>query len=291
MDTSARLRALWDFDDPAASETRFRDLVEAAERDDETNLAHEARSQIARALGLQRRFDEAHAILDASVAARPASERARARLDLERGRVLRSSGRPEEARPYFDAAWSRARAAGEAALAIDAAHMIAIVAEAAEADEWHERALAEARASTDAEARRWVPSLLNNLGFGLLERGEAERALACFEEALEERIARDDDPATIRIAQWAIGRARRALGRHEEALALQRQLESTAGPDGPDGYVHEEIAECLDALGRRDEARPHFLRAAELLAADPWIAEHEPARIHDLRRRAEAEPT
>jgi hypothetical protein len=36
--------------------------------------------------------------------------------------------------------------------------------------------------------------------------------------------------------------------------------------DSPDGYVFEEIGECLLALGRRDEARPFCARAHALLS-------------------------
>jgi hypothetical protein len=49
------------------------------------------------------------------------------------------------------------------------------------------------------------------------------------------------------------------MKRHDEALAIQRQLEASQDP--PDGYVLEEIAELLEALGRSSEARPYFARA------------------------------
>jgi hypothetical protein len=48
-----------------------------------------------------------------------------------------------------------------------------------------------------------------------------------------------------------------------------------------DGYVFEEIAECLLALGRDDEARPSFARAYELLSRDP--DEVDPVRLERLR--------
>ena len=58
-----RLDALWDWDDPAGSEARFREAAEAAKpngREQRILL-----TQVARAAGLQDRFDEAFAILDA----------------------------------------------------------------------------------------------------------------------------------------------------------------------------------------------------------------------------------
>ena len=50
------------------------------------------------------------------------------------------------------------------------------------------------------------------------------------------------------------------------------------------GFVAEEMGECLRDLGRSEEARPYFARAAGLLGADAWLAEHEPDRIARLRR-------
>jgi hypothetical protein len=55
-----------------------------------------------------------------------------------------------------------------------------------------------------------------------------------------------------------------------------------------DGYVYEEIAECLLALGRKDESRPFFAKAFEALSADPWLPEREPERLERLRREGGA---
>jgi tetratricopeptide (TPR) repeat protein len=88
----------------------------------------------------------------------------------------------------------------------------------------------------------------------------------------------------VRIALWAEARTLRSLGRVEEALALQQELLREFDTLGePDGYVYEELAECLAALGHDDEARPYFARAYETLSRDPWLAESEPARLERLR--------
>ena len=73
-----------------------------------------------------------------------------------------------------------------------------------------------------------------------------------------------------------------AQGRVAEALAIQERLaaETAAAGDRDDGYGVEEIGECLLALGREDDARPWFTRAAELLGSDAFLAEHEPDRIN-----------
>ncbi|MEP6817715.1 MAG: hypothetical protein ABI873_19430 [Marmoricola sp.] len=78
----------WDFEDPAGSEARFRALLVRAEGRDALVL----RTQLARAIGLQGRYDEALGLLDlvgADTAGRP---EVRVRERLERGRVLHTSG-------------------------------------------------------------------------------------------------------------------------------------------------------------------------------------------------------
>ena len=89
-----------------------------------------------------------------------------------------------------------------------------------------------------------------------------------------------------------MARCLRALGRVDEALAIQERLarETEAAGDQEDGYGAEEIGECLLALGRPDEARPAFARAAALLGADAYLAEHEPDRIERLKRLAAGGP-
>ena len=89
-----------------------------------------------------------------------------------------------------------------------------------------------------------------------------------FEQAL---FAREEtgEAGQIRIAGWCVARALRSLGRVEEALEMQRQLLDELGAAGiTDGYVHEELAECLDALGQHEEARAQFALAYAVLSKD-----------------------
>ena len=48
------------------------------------------------------------------------------------------------------------------------------------------------------------------------------------------------------------------------------------------GFVFEEIAENLVALGRGEEATPHFGRALELLKEVDWFVRDEPERLKRL---------
>jgi len=287
----ADLDSLWDYDAPAESEARFRArLVEIA---DDADASLETRTQLARALGLQQRFEEAHAELD-RVEARlntrqgRASPRIRARLHLERGRVLRSSGKAAESRPELERALAEADAAGEEFLACDALHMLAIVAPLEEQVAAHTRAIERVSRTRDERARRWLAPLTNNLAWAHHDRGEYAEALATFERAVPLFEARGG-ANEVRIARWSVARALRSLGRCEEALPQQLALlagHRAAGSE--DGFVHEEIAECLLALGRGTEARAHFADAHRLLSRDAWLVRDEAARLARLKQLAEA---
>jgi tetratricopeptide (TPR) repeat protein len=77
----------------------------------------------------------------------------------------------------------------------------------------------------------------------------------------------------------------RLLGRVDEALEIQERLMRTQS-GGEDGFVYEELAECLLVLGRADEARAHFARAHAMLSQDPWLVRNEAARLERLAKFA-----
>ncbi len=232
---------LWDFDQPDRSEERFR----AALSDSEGDARLELLTQIARTYSLRARLDEAHRLLDEIepqlAAAGPAP---RVRHLLERGRTFRSGGAPDRAKPLFVDAWELGRASGLDGLAIDAAHMVALV-EVKTEDQlaWNERALGLSRRATDSYARNWQASLHNNIGWSLHDAGRFPEALAHFEAALKERERRKQ-VKEIRIAKWTVARCLRSLGRRDEALAIQQALNAEWAAEGKsDKYVLEELKE------------------------------------------------
>lgn len=311
-----QLDELWDFDDATASELRFRGLLGSG------NLSPTARAelqtQLARALGMLGRHDEALAALDAVTAASGAAEQATAeptraaaattepadrgagdhpdltqpaaalspvvgvRIALERGRILNSSGKPTDSIALFATALEAARAAGEDFLAIDAAHMLAI-ADRARSEHWTNEALRMVASSTEPRTRRWAGSLHNNAGWARHDAGDYTAALAEFEAA---RSAYEVHGTfeQVRVAQWAVARALRSLARFDEALAIQQQL-AELGP--ADGYVQEELAELFLAKGSADDAGRHAAEAVELLGADTWFTQYESGRWERLRRIAQ----
>lgn len=275
---------LWNYNDPVGTEQKFRALLPKTVGPEHTELL----TQIARTLGLQRKFEEAHQTLDQAEEELESGESGpRVRYLLERGRALNSSRKKDEARPLFQEAWEMAQTIGEDGLAVDAAHMLAIVETGDQALDWNLRALALATASPQPAARKWRKSLHNNIGWTLYEMGQIQAALENFQkcrEAAEEM----GDQESERIARWSIAKALRTLGQVEESFQMQRaQLDEaeTENRDAP--YVHEELGECLLALSRTAEAKPHLATAYKQLSLDPWLVENEFARLERLRRLSE----
>ena len=284
---AAALREAWDFSDPAASEARFRRIFDAHSA--VPAHAAEALTQLARAQGLQGRFEEASATLNRAEAQAPdLPGRVQARILLERGRVKNSSGDAAGSAAFFARALEAAEAAGESALAIDAVHMLGIVRPKEEALGWNRRGIALAEASDDPLARKWLGPLHHNTGMIHLEAGDHADARASFEAGRAFREGSGDVPGE-RIGRWCVAHVLRLEGRTEEALAMQTALATEIEADpgaAPDGFVHEELAECLLALDRHDEARPEFARAHELLSEMRWLADSEPERLERLRSLA-----
>ncbi|MCY3556871.1 MAG: tetratricopeptide repeat protein [Gemmatimonadetes bacterium] len=289
---------LWNYNDPAKTEKTFRGLLPVAESAGNHDYHAQLLTQIARTHSLRRQFVEAHGILDNAETLivnidnplNDVTQTTRVRLLLERGRTFNSAGDVEAARPLFKEAWERARQAGEDYHAVDAAHMLGICEPADASLMWNNRAMEAAEASDDPRARGWLGALYNNTGWTYHDAGEYEMALELFEKGLAWRTERDNPQAT-RIAKWTVGRAKRSLGRIEEALAVQQSLLVEHEADGTsDGYVFEEIAECLLTLERPDEARPYFGRAYQELSEDGWLTENESERLARLKRLGDAQP-
>ncbi len=275
--------AMWEFDDPAGTEARLRAALPTFEAAGDADLALQLKTQIARTQSLRRQFDAAHAMLD-DVERQLAADcvAAKVRCLLERGRCFNSAGEKARALPLFEQAFEVARAHGLDWLAVDAAHMAAIAETGDGVTAWNRNALKMAQASDQPKARKWLASLYNNIGWTHHAAGAFEEALQCFEQALAQQ-RKKGDAKLVRIAQWCVARCLRSLGRIEESLAMQRELLNEPERDPASlGYVHEELGECLHALGRTDEARPYFAKAHELLSQDEWLTKSEPARLERM---------
>ncbi len=174
--------SLWDDSQPGQTEARFRDLLLHVPEDDPAFL--ELLTQIARAQGLQHKFEKAHQTID-QVERRlgKVPSRSYVRYLLERGRVFNSSGDPEKARPFFEEALKVAQKISEDFYAVDAMHMLAIVASAEQSLTLNLQAIQMAESSKQEKARGWLGSLYNNTGWSYHDLGDYAAALEMFEKA------------------------------------------------------------------------------------------------------------
>lgn len=273
--TSEEIDALWDYNEPAKSFEKFQLALASAPAS-----ADEIRTQIARSLGLQRKFDEGRAEI-AKITSKPTPIVA-VRVALESGRLDNSSGNKAAAQPFFLEAYNLANKHKFDFYAVDAAHMMGIVTSDAVSLEWNEKAIAMAEASKDKRARNWKGSLLNNTGWTYHDMGQYDKALSLFQRALEFQTEQGKEP-NIRIARWAVGRCLRSLKRYDEAMAIQRSLEG--GPSA--GYVEEELGELLLVTDHADQSKPYFKKAYELLSGDIWLKANEAPRLERLKKLGE----
>ena len=254
---SDRLRTLWDFDDLDATEQRLG--AQLGKEPSDPGRA-EVLTQLARVQGLRGAFEECEKLLVEAETLAGTNAVACARIDLERGRKLRSSGDVAGSLPLFESSFATALAAGQDFVAIDAAHMAALAAGNSDAFVgWTHRGIELARSSGTTY---WLGPLYNNLGWEHYERGELSDALDAFREALDARERDPDSPAEIGVARYCVGKTLRALGRPDEAAAL---LELCFASSPGDSFFHEELAEDYALLGRNDEAAAQAKLALELL--------------------------
>jgi tetratricopeptide (TPR) repeat protein len=276
--------ARWDFSDPAATLELFRGiLASSSSSDSPTAYRIELTTQVARCLGLMRRFDAGHATLDETDQTFPGALPGRwmIRVALERGRLFNSAGDVDAARKHFLHATTLDGFADGKTFVIDAMHMMAIVERETERQiEWANKALRLARESP--AVLKWVPTILNNLGETYRRAGRFEEALNCFSGLIAacEAVGRPAD----RYARVDEAKMLRMLGRLNESRKKIVELygELSAGRED-DGFVFEELAENWLAIGEEEKAAEMFRSAYRLLQGETWIRQDEPARWSRLR--------
>lgn len=273
--------SLWDYSNPQQTEIKFHEVLKQIPQTESAYL--ELLTQIARTQGLQRKFDEAHQTLGEVEKNIKEESKIKVRYLLERGRVFNSSKRPDKAKPLFEEAFELAKKLKEDYYAVDAIHMLAIVADVATSLDLNLQAIAYAESSSDEKAQGWLGSLYNNTGWSYHDSGDYESALKIFEKAEAFRRSKND-ASRLRIATWTVARCLRSLNRVEEALSKQmgllKEFESVGETDG---YVFEEIGECLLLLNRKHESKPYFIKAYAELSQDGFLVDNEPERLKRLK--------
>ncbi|MCK4321093.1 tetratricopeptide repeat protein [candidate division WOR-3 bacterium] len=277
--------ALWDYNYPEQTEIKFRELIPVAKESGDVSYYAQLLTQIARTEGLQCKFEDAHKTLDIveSLLTNKLTV-ARVRYLIERGRVYNSSNHPDRAKPPFLEAWKLAEVNKEDFYAIDAVHMLQIIEVPEKKLEWANIAIEMAEKTTDERAKNWLGSLYNNTGWAYNGLKQYDKALEMFKKSLKWQEEKGDVYGTI-IAKWTIARTYRSLDRIDEALEIQRALAKEIEQKGleTDGYVYEELGECLLLLGKKEEARKYSKIAYDFLSKNEWLKANEPDRLKRIK--------
>jgi tetratricopeptide (TPR) repeat protein len=277
VDTNAQalpdFTKLWNYNDPAATEKKFRDILPRAEASHDTSYLALLLTQIARTEGLQSEFGKAHATLDrVEKMLTPDLKFARVRYLLERGRVFNSSDHQDKSLPLFHQADELAESIHEMGLAIDAIHMVAI----AEPDpkqqvEWNLKGIA--MVESDPRWNGWLRAFFNNIGESYLSLKDYKNAANYFHKLAVFEQEKDGGANIYTIKDEA--KTLRLGGHPEKSLAMMEPVfKKLQSEKKDDGYIREELAEALFASGKKVEAKPHFLKAYELLSEDDWYLKH-----------------
>lgn len=288
---------LENFDDlivgnPSDIEKNLRGLLPAAFELEDKSIYLQILSQIALTQAMQKDFKGAHDTLNEAEKSLTSKDYlAKIRILLERGRVWMQSGDNEAALPYFIESYTLSEKHHFDYHTANAAHMIAIVAQTPEEKiKWNALAIELVEKSKSIKAQAWRGSLYNNLGQAYIEAQLYEEALSALRKALAFREEEGYVP-NVRVAQWAVARALRFQGQHEESLKILLQLKDDYDfmlkhnkLDIPKemlpsvrGLVFEELAEVYAA-----EARKFAKLAYEDLSHNEWFIK-ESQRLERLR--------
>lgn len=276
---------LWDYNDPAATEIKFREILPEVEKFGDKDLIAQLHTQIARTFSLRSKFEEAHKILDSVlVMLSEDTPVAEVRYMLERGRTYRSSGNVDKSRPFFLEAYQKSIERGLDYQAVDAAHMMVIIEKGEEALKWNDIAIRDAENSKDENTKGWLGSLYNNVGWTYFEMNNLEKSLELFEK----NVKWHTDKKTVRglqIAKWCVARVNRELGNLDKAYEMQLNLlnEIVTNKQEQDGYVYEELGEILLSQNKIEESKSYFSKAYELLSKDDWLMKNESARMERIK--------
>jgi tetratricopeptide (TPR) repeat protein len=289
-----------DWDDALGTEQRLKQLISEHSEALKTDhfLRIELLSQLARAQGMQNLFPQAKISLQEAETALHEAESthqdksetselftiAKIRYLLEHGRILVLEKTPSQARPLFLEAWSMAQEAREDYYAIDAAIMLSTTEPQKMKRDWTIKAFDIVENSHHPRAKEMRAPVYTALGWLDFEMRKFEGALVYFKKALEFSKADGLSKKKVVTAQWAIAKTLRALNRIQEAFEIQTEAANELkNLNLIDGFVYEELAECLHLLKRPDEAQPYFELAYRQLSTDQWLADNNQARLKRMK--------
>lgn len=274
----------WNSEDLMGTEIRIREL---------SLTSPEALTQLARVQALQGNLPAARVTIDEARKAifesgKPIDKRAELRWNLEQGRILCLTMTPAKALNFFTSAWLLAQDLGEVYFSIDAALMLSIIRPPKFQNEWLHKAIEIAETAQIPQAKMWLAQLYTMDGWHSFDFRQYDKALSSFEKALEKSSGQNSDGKTY-VIEWCVGRALRALNRSEEALKIQKALQTKMSATGrANGHVVLEIAENMQVMGNTEEAKQYFEQAYNELSTDGWYSDNkasELSRMHYLAKK------
>jgi len=280
---------LWNYSGPAETEKKFRDILPEIKSTKDVSAYLQLLTQIARTLGLQKKFDEADNILDEAEPQLSEEQYiAKIRYELERGRILNSSRKKDKGKEHFLKAYELALKHKLDFYSIDAAHMLGIIETAEDSLKWNETAMKIAEESDNARARKWLGSLYNNNGWTYHDMKNYDKAMELFEKNVEWHTENNKVKEMI-IAKWCVARTLRSMNKIDEALKSQQDVLEEALQKGitDNGYTYEELGECFLLKGNKEEAAKNFRVAYDELSQDTWLAEYEKERLERIKELSE----
>ncbi|MDO9576389.1 MAG: tetratricopeptide repeat protein [Candidatus Cloacimonadales bacterium] len=281
--------AMWDYSQPDSTEMRFKEILPLITQTNEFKVDEQYKAelltQIARAQGMQGKFDEAAINLQqAENLIKENMPVAQIRYYLEKGRLLNAMGEKENAAKTFLKAYEYGLENKLDLYTIDAVHMLGIVEPPEKQIEWNLIAFYLVEKSEDPRCQSWLGALANNIGWTYFDLDDYDKALVFFQKGYDWRQTQLDEEAT-RIAKWSVARCLRALERYDDALQMQLELENEIMEKqlDQDGYVYEELAELYSIKNDRLKMQKYANLAYDLLSQDSWLAENQPERLERMK--------
>lgn len=282
--------------DYAGSVAIFEKAAAAAEKEKNATCLAEALAMTARAYLATGKKEEGRKWLEkAKAASKDNDAKAWSRYLGVRGRYEWKDEKLEEAKKTFVAMYDYCVDKKLFDRAVDAAHMVAIVAPKEEQEAW---ALKGIKAAEAGGFEGWLGPLWNNLGWSYEEQGKYPEMLEALLKAREYHYKGTQDLPKL-IADWAVAKAYRLNKKLKEARELQAKTFewakklSAEKPDDAEraewiGWCKWELGELDAADGKKESALTLLKEAREALVKakiEEWgkdFLEKLDARIKEL---------
>jgi len=276
--------------DYAAAFTQYEKAVNAAREEFNRPVEVEALSQMARMRLLMNKMDDARKYLaEAASRTNESDSMGWSRYLGVKGRVEWRTGDLKTARQTFETMFDYCSLYDLWSRAVDAAHMVAIVAESPEEQmEWSRKGISIAEAR---ETENWLGPLWNNLAGIYYDMKKYDSALECYKTAREYHWRFSDERSKL-VADYHVGMVYRYLGEFNVAGTWLRPVLAWAErlqDHDMIGQSCEDLGEAAIGLGRKDEGLAYLKRArdeyklAGYATSAPEIWENISKRIEQAR--------